>query len=288
MKSVSVVIPNFKKLPLINHLPAVLKACPTAEIIVVDDASPDDIVAYLKANFPKVKLVVNQQNERFAVSCNNGFKAAKGDIVVLLNSDVAPKTDFLAPLVSHFDDEGVFAVSCLEIQRHEGKEKYSGRNKCQFKRGFLIHSGVPVGNLKSAVNNCWATGGSSAFDRKKYLKLGGMDKLYKPAYWEDIDLSWVAREKYGWKILFEPKSQVYHNHETTNVSVFGQRLMETMASRNQWLFVWKNYHGVKLLSHFLWLPYHLSFTAIRTKGVFFIGFIQAIIQWFKFNLGRHD
>ena len=115
-----------------------------------------------------------------------------------------------------------------------------------------------------------------------------MDKLYKPAYWEDIDLSWVAREKYGWKILFEPKSQVYHNHETTNVSVFGQRLMETMASRNQWLFVWKNIRGLKLLDHFLWLPYHLTFTTIRTKGVFAIGFFQAIIHWFKFNLGRHD
>lgn len=281
MKTVSVVIPNFKKLPLINHLPAVLKACPTAEIIVVDDASPDDTVNYLKKHFPKVKVVVNQQNERFAVSCNNGFKAAKGDIVVLLNSDVAPKPDFLPPLLKHFDNDRVFAVSCLEIQKHDGKEEFSGRNKCEFKRGFLIHSAAAIGNLKSAVDNCWATGGSSAFDRKKYLQVGGMDKLYKPAYWEDIDLSWNAREKYGWKILFEPRSQVYHNHETTNVSVFGLRRMETMASRNQWLFVWKNIRGLKLLQHFLWLPYHLTFTTVRTKGVFAIGFFQAVIHWFK-------
>ena len=281
MKTVSVVIPNFKKLPLINHLPAVLKACPTAEIIVVDDASPDDTVSYLKKHFPKVKVVVNQQNERFAVSCNNGFKAAKGDIVVLLNSDVAPKPDFLPPLLKHFDNDRVFAVSCLEIQKHNGKEEFSGRNKCEFKRGFLIHSAAAIGNLKSAVDNCWATGGSSAFDRKKYLQVGGMDKLYKPAYWEDIDLSWNAREKYGWKILFEPRSQVYHNHETTNVSVFGLRRMETMASRNQWLFVWKNIRGLKLLQHFLWLPYHLTFTTVRTKGVFAIGFFQAVIHWFK-------
>lgn len=279
MKTVSVVIPNYKKLPLINHLPAVLKACPQAEIIVVDDASPDDTVNYLKKHFPKVKVVVNQQNERFGVSCNNGFKAAHGEIVVLLNSDVAPKPDFLPPLLKHFNDDKVFAVSCLEIQRHDGKEEFSGRNQCQFKRGFLIHSAAPIKNLKSAVDNCWATGGSSAFDRKKYLQVGGMDKLYKPAYWEDIDLSWMAREKYGWKVLFEPKSQVYHDHETTNVSVFGLRKMETMASRNQWLFVWKNIRGLKLLEHFLWLPYHLTFTTIRTKGVFLIGFIQAVIKW---------
>ncbi len=277
MKTVSVVIPNWKKLPLISHLPAVIKACPGAEIIVVDDASPDDTASYLKKNFPGVKVIVNQQNERFAVSCNNGFKAASGEIVVLLNSDVAPKPNFLVPLIRHFSDSKVFAVSCLEIQRHKGKPSFSGRNKCEFKRGFLIHCAAPA----VAGNNCWATGGSSAFDRKKYLKIGGMDPLYKPAYWEDIDLSWQAREKYGWKILFEPKSQVYHNHETTNVSVFGQRQMELMAMRNQFLFVWKNIRGRKLLEHWLWLLYHLIFTNFRTKGIFLTALIQAAIKWLK-------
>jgi len=280
MKTVSIVIPIWQKLPLISHLPAVIRAClpaqagPGAEIIVVDDASPDDTVKFLKKNFPNVKVVVNRQNERFAVSCNNGFKAARGEIVVLLNSDVAPNPNFLAPLVKHFSDPNVFAVSCLEIDK---QGQFSGRNRCQFKRGFLIHSAAPV----VAGENCWATGGSSAFDREKYLKIGGMDPLYKPAYWEDIDLSWQAREKYGWKILFEPKSQVFHNHETTNVSVFGQRQMELMSRRNQFLFVWKYIRGRKLLEHFLWLPYHLIFTNYRTKGVFMTALVQAIIKWLK-------
>ena len=273
MKTISVVIPNYKKLPLITNLPAVIKACPGAEIIVVDDASPDDTAVYLKKNFPTVKVIVNRQNERFAISCNNGFKVARGEIVVLLNSDVAPKPNFLAPLVKHFSDPNVFAVSCLEIQKNGS----SGRNRCQFKRGFLIHSAAPV----VAGNNCWATGGSSAFDRKKYLSIGGMNPLYKPGYWEDIDLSWVAREKHDWKIQFEPASLVYHNHETTNVTVFGQRQIELMAMRNQILFVWKNIRGRRLLEHWLWLPYHLTFTNYRTKGVFMIALVQAIIKWLK-------
>lgn len=273
MKSVSIVIPNFRKLPLIKHLPAVIKAAPGVEIIVVDDASPDDAVEYLKKHFPQVKVVVNQQNERFAVSCNHGFRAAKGEVVILLNSDVAPKLNFLTPLIKHFSDPKVFAVSCLEIQ----KGGRSGRNQCQFKRGFLVHSAASV----VAGDNCWATGGSSAFDRKKYLQIGGMDRLYKPAYWEDIDLSWQAREKFGWKILFEPTSLVYHNHETTNVSVFGLRKMEQMAMRNQFLFVWKNIRGRRLLEHCLWLPYHLIFTTWRTKGIFLKAMIQALGVWLK-------
>lgn len=273
MNSVSVVIPNFKKYPLVKHLPAVIRACRGAEIIVVDDASPDDTVAYLKTHFPQVKIVVNRQNERFAVSCNNGVKAAKGEVVVLLNSDVAPKPGFLPPLLKHFKDNQVFAVSCLEIDKDN---QLSGRNRCAFKRGFLIHSAAPV----VAGENCWATGGSSAFDREKYLTLGGMDPLYKPAYWEDIDLSYQAGQK-GWKILFEPKSQVYHHHETTNVSVFGQRQMEQMAMRNQFLFVWKNIRGRRLIEHFLWLPYHLIFTNIRTKGIFLKALVQALGVWLK-------
>lgn len=274
MKSVSFVIPNWKKLPLIKHLPAVIKAAHGAEIIVVDDASPDDTASYLRKHFPRIKVIVNKQNERFAVSCNNGFKAARGEIVVLLNSDVAPEPGFLKPLVKHFSDPEVFAVSCLEIDK---QGKFSGRNRCQFKRGFLVHSAAPT----VAGDNCWATGGSSAFDRKKYLQIGGMDPLYKPAYFEDIDLSWRAREIHGWKILFEPKSRVFHNHETTNISVFGQRQIEQMAMRNQILFVWKNIRGRRLLEHFLCLPYHLLFTNFRTRGIFLQALIQALGVWLK-------
>lgn len=275
MKSVSIIIPNYKKLPLIKHLPKVIAASQGSEIIVVDDASPDDTVQYLSKHFPQVKVVVNQTNQRFAVSCNHGVQAAKSDIVVLLNSDVAPKPGYLKPLIKHFSDSKVFAVSCLEIQ----KSGVSGKNHCQYKRGFLIHSAAPIGS----GNNCWATGGSSAFDRKKYLQIGGMDPLYKPAYWEDIDLSWRARQQ-GFKILFEPQSQVFHNHETTNVSVFGQRKMELMALRNQILFVWKNIRGRRLVEHFLWLPYHLVLTTIRTKGLFLTAFLQAVLKWVQYKL----
>ncbi|MBU1323023.1 glycosyltransferase, partial [Patescibacteria group bacterium] len=141
MKSVSIIIPNYKKLPLIKHLPKVIAASQGSEIIVVDDASPDDTVQYLSKHFPQVKVVVNQTNQRFAVSCNHGVQAAKSDIVVLLNSDVAPKPGYLKPLIKHFSDSKVFAVSCLEIQ----KSGVSGKNHCQYKRGFLIHSAAPIG-----------------------------------------------------------------------------------------------------------------------------------------------
>jgi O-antigen biosynthesis protein len=278
MKSISVVIPNYKINPLKKHLPSIIKACPNTQIIVVDDASPDNAASYFKKNFPKVKVIKNKKNQRFAENCNIGFRAATGEIVVLLNSDVAPFKNFLNPLASHFDDDKVFSVGCLEVEIHNGKKVFTGKNSCRFKRGFLIHSGGKITNTKKVSNNCWTSGGSMAVDRKKYLELGGMDTLYKPAYWEDIDLSYQARKR-GYKVLFDPRSKVNHNHETTNLTVFGKRNMEITSMRNQILFVYKNIRGKQLLEHFLWLPYHLIFTTYRTKGVFLIALWRALIAY---------
>jgi len=271
----SIVIPNYngKKL-LEKNLPKVIKACPDCEIIVVDDASIDQSREFIRSKFPKVKIIEHKKNRRFAASCNSGIKAAKAKIVVLLNNDVSPKENFLKPLVKHFEDSKVFSVGCKEIEIKKGKKIISGRTEEDFKRGFLINWRPKD---QTSKNTAWTFGGSMAVDRKKYLKLDGMDELFSPAYWEDIDLCFRARKK-GWQTVFEKEAIVYHNHETTNISVFGQNKMKIFAYRNQVLFVWKNIRGIKLLSHFFWLPYHLIFTTIRSKGLFLLGFISAVFK----------
>lgn len=275
MKKASIVIPNYngKKL-LEKNLPKVIAACKNCEIIVVDDASVDQSVDFIKSKLPQVKVIKHKENKRFAASCNTGVKAATGNIVILLNNDVVPQKDFLKPLIKHFRDKIVFSVGCKEVQLKDGKKIISGRTEGKFSRGFLMHWRPKDQKSQDAL---WTFGGSMAVNRKKYLKLGSMDELYSPAYWEDIDLCWRARKK-GWKILFEKDALVYHNHETTNISVFGEKRMKVYAYRNQILFVWKNIRGRQLLEHFLWLPYHLIFTTIRSKGLFLLAFILAIFR----------
>jgi GT2 family glycosyltransferase len=277
MQKVSIVIPNYngKKL-LEKNLPKVIVVAVGAEIIVVDDASTDDSVAFLKsANWrKKVKIVVHQKNLRFSAACNSGVKKARGEIVILLNNDVVPKKGFLKPLLANFKKKNVFSVGCKEIETKNGKKIISGRNGAEFKRGFLVHWRSGDQNKKDTF---WTFGGSMAVNRKKYLEIGGMDTIYKPAYWEDIDLCFRARKK-GWKILFEPKAIVYHQHETTNIKELGKVKMEIAAYKNQILFVWKNIRKRQLAQHFLWLPYHLIFTTIRSRGLFFLGFLWALVQ----------
>src|SRR5205823_9532662 len=57
-------------------------------------------------------------------------------------------------------------------------------------------------------------GGSCAFDRHKFLELGGFDPLLEPFYLEDTDVGYLAWKR-GWKVLYQPRSIVYHEHRGT-------------------------------------------------------------------------
>jgi glycosyltransferase involved in cell wall biosynthesis len=84
-------------------------------------------------------------------------------------------------------------------------------------------------------------GGSSAFDRRKFLELGGFDRLYEPFYLEDADLGYLAWKR-GWKVLYEPRSRVWHEHRGTIGRRFTARQIDDVLRRNFLLFAWKNIH----------------------------------------------
>lgn len=268
----SIVIPNYNGAHLLKkNLPKVIAAVKGQEVIVVDDASTDESVVLLRKEFPQIRLLVNQQNLRFARTCNVGVGAASGEIVVLLNSDVYPEEDFLLPLGPHFRSKHTFAVGCLELVDKASRGKAIGR----FEKGLLVHQ--EAADRKRGVT-LWAFGGSAAFSKDKWLKLGGMDHLFRPAYWEDIDLSYRAWKR-GWRVFFEPDSRVHHEPESTNVSAFGRKRIRRIASKNQLLFIWKNIHDPDLVrEHLLWLPYHLGISLARGDRAFVRGFLPALIQ----------
>lgn len=271
--SCSIVIPNYNGSKLLQkHLPQVIEASKSVknvEIIIVDDASTDDSITLLKNQFPQIKVIIHQKNMRFAAACNTGVKKALGDIIVLLNNDVAPKEDFLKPLLSHFSDKLVFAVGCQETDN----KIISGRSGGAIRKGLYQHWRSKDQN---GPDTLWVAGGSGAFRKSIWTKLGGMDVLYSPAYEEDRDLCYRALKR-GYKVLFEPKSKVQHKHETTNISALGKRSMRVASYKNHFIFFWKNITSTPLtINHLLWLPYQLVINGFRTKGEVIQGFIHAL------------
>ena len=191
----------------------------------------------------------------------------------MLNTDVVPEKDFLKPLMEHFNDESVFAVGCMDKSIENGKTVLRGRGIGKWKKGFLVHKRGEI----NKTNTLWVGGGSGAFRKLIWDKLGGLNQIYNPFYWEDIDLSYRAL-KSGYKVLFEPKSIVYHEHEKGAIrKKFSPFKIKTIAYRNQFIFVWENATDISL--QFLHVfGYHIIFKAlIRLDMPFFIGFLRALI-----------
>ncbi len=167
------------------------------EIIVVDNGSQDGSVSFLKTHFPQVKVVALERNLRFTGGNNAGVQLAKNDVVVFLNNDMEVDPEFLRPLLEAFQDETVFAVSSqVFFQDKSRRREETGNTKSRWRQGFVepYHDEIPQGRTKAYAPIFWAGGGSSAFDRRKFLALGGLDTLYDPFYLEDVDLSYQALE----------------------------------------------------------------------------------------------
>lgn len=274
--SVSIVLPNWNgEALLVKNLDEVIRASHGAEIIVADDGSTDGSVLMLKEKFPDVIVVVNRTQQGFSGNVNSGVACAGGDIVVLLNTDVRPTKNFLHALLPHFDDPTVFAVGSLERSHEKNGIIERGRGLGWWEKGYFIHSKGMVRKGKTA----WVSGGSGAYRKSMWDKIGGMDTLYNPFYWEDIDLSYTAR-KAGFKTLFEPKSIVDHFHEEgkikTNYSSFD---VKRIAYRNQFFFIWKNLSDSRiLLLHMIWTPIRLAQTLLHGDFMMFVGFVYALFQ----------
>ncbi len=276
-KKVSVVIPNYNGRNLLaKNLPEVSEAARGAEIIVVDDASEDDSVVMLRKNFPHIKVLQSKINRGFSTAVNNGVRVAKGELVLLLNSDVYPETDFLEYLLPHFADNKVFAVGCLQKSVEEkNMTVLRGRGIGEFKNGFLIHS---KGN-PDKKNTLWVSGGAGIFRKDLWNDLGGLREIYDPFYWEDIDLSYRAM-KAGYKVVFEPKSTVWHKQSTGAIrNKYKSSRIKTISYRNQILFVWMNITDFGLLvNHILYLIYITSKSLIKIDKSFIQGLLQAIVR----------
>jgi GT2 family glycosyltransferase len=251
----SVVIPNWNGRDLLErYLPSVAAALagnPENEIIVVDNGSSDGSADFVRQAFPGVRVLALERNLGFGGGSNAGFRAAQNDIVVLLNSDMRVAPDFLPPLLEGFGDGRVFAVSCQIFFSDPARR----REETGLTQGWWQDGGLKVRHrVDPAIPGLfpcfYGGGGSCAFDRRKFLELGGFDELLAPFYLEDTDLGYMAWKR-GWKVLYQPRSVVYHEHRGTIGKRFTEEQIQSVLKKNYLLFCWKNIHAWgRLLSHF--------------------------------------
>lgn len=275
--SVSIVLPNWNGKHLLEkNLPKVVAASANAEIVVADDASSDGSVEFLARTFPEVKVVANAKQQGFSGNVNSGVARATGDIVVLLNTDVVPEKGFLNPLLERFADPSVGAVGALEKSHERSGIVLRGRGVARWEKGYFIHSRGEVDREDTA----WVSGGSSAYRRSLWMKLGGMDTRFNPFYWEDIDLSYRI-QRAGFRTLFEKKSVVHHYHEEGKIrSTYTKDDVRRIVYRNQFIFLWKNIPNGRIwLEHIFWTPVRLVQALISGDTLMLQGLLLAIVRF---------
>lgn len=257
----SIVIPNYNGEKLIpKFMPSVIEAAnnyhPKTEIIIVDDASPDNSIAEIR-KFDQVILVSRSENGGFPKACNSGLSRAKGKFIFLLNTDVELEPDFFHHYEIHFSRPDTFAVTAHGIHYQTG-ERMDGAKLGEWKRGNIrvTRNLFPEDNRnpEPPYPSFGVQGAYFFMDRAKLMELGGgLDEIYSPFIFEETDLGYRAMKR-GWKIFYEPKLIAKHDHSTTINSVAKKRTIRTISERNRLLFTWANIHSPKLLlSHFIFL-----------------------------------
>ena len=278
----SIVIPNYNGVHLLEkNLPRLISNVQThkhaiSEIIISDDASDDKSVSWVQSFAKRKKdvtivVVEAKKNKGFSSTVNHGVSRARGNIVILLNTDVYPKGDFIDASLPHFNNPKLFGVGFLDESVEGSTIVKRGRGIGWWEKGFYRHRKGDIDKSDTA----WLSGGSCMLRKDVFDELSGFDEDYNPFYWEDIDLSYRA-QKAGYALVFENKSIVVHEHDKGAIkSKYSEQEIKQIAYRNQFLFVWKNATAAQLVSHIVWLPVYLVRAIMRGDTALVVGILEA-------------
>ena len=189
-----------------------------ADIYLIDNASADDSVVFVKDNYPEVSIIVNDRNTGYAGGYNEGLKQIEYPYLLLVNSDIEPTENWINPIKHAFENHPKLAAlqpKILALQNPTHFE-YAGASG-----GFIDYLGYPFcrgrifdfceedkGQYDSFAFCFWASGACMAVRKDAFDKAGAFDSFFF-AHMEEIDLCWRL-QRLGYSIGVEPKSVVYH------------------------------------------------------------------------------
>ena len=220
----SIIIPVYGQLDYtracLEQVRRTIPASITYEVIVIDDHSPDDSLAYLEAlaqEWPQLQVIHNAQNEGFIFSCNRGAAAAHYEYLVFLNNDTLPHMHWLAPLLRTLQqqpDVGAVGGKLLYPDgslQEAGGVVFSDGSAWNFGRGD-VQIKHPLYQHVRTVDYC--SGALLATPKTLFEQLGGFETKYSPAYYEDTDYCFKVQQA-GKRVLYQPESVITHFEGTT-------------------------------------------------------------------------
>lgn len=220
MTKLAVVILNWNgKKYLEQFLPTLIKTLPDyAELVICDNASSDDSVAFMQQNYPNVRLLQNERNEGFAKGYNLALKQIEAKYYCLLNSDIEVTPGWIEPIIEQLDSQDNLAAVQPKLLSYYNREQFEYSGACGGyidKYGYPFCRGRVFGNLESdngqyddIIDIFWASGAALFVRSDVYHTMGGLDDDFF-AHMEEIDFCWRIKN-IGYSIKVNPTSVVYH------------------------------------------------------------------------------
>ena len=216
MVTFSIIIPNYNGItflgPCIDSILA--QEFQDFEIILIDNASKDRSVSFVRVTYPDVQIIMNHQNRGYAGGCNDGARAAKGDLFLFLNTDTTLHSLFLKKLhegITQYPDYGMYAPKMVYP---DGRINSTGI--CFSLSGAAWDRGMgekDTGQYNQSEDILGPCGGAALFRREAFSDAGGFDDDFF-LYMEDVDLVFRAQCA-GWKCRYIPEAVVFHHHGGT-------------------------------------------------------------------------
>ncbi len=244
---VTVVIPSWNGRALLaDALPSVAAlAYPRErlEVLVVDDGSDDDSVAWLRDAWPAVRVVANGTNTGFAAACNAGAEAATGELVAFLNNDLRVDPTWLERMTSALAGAGAAAAGSRILDWEGTRLDFDGAAMNFYGHGTSRRHGRPTARAcaDAVVPALFACGAAMLVDRARFLASGGFDADYF-AYFEDVDLGWRLWVR-GERVVYVPAAVAWHRHHG---SAMDADRRTALLERNALASVVKNYDDANL------------------------------------------
>lgn len=211
----------------------VLKRCLTSvhvhtrgvayETVVVDNASSDGTAEMLRTEWPHVRVIENRDNVGFARGCNQGMAMARGELVLLLNTDTYVEDDAVGTMVRFMRGRPDVAMSACRMLFPDGRLQHTAARSLSVwrslfedlwlyklvsdeRRNRILLGGFWQPDQEMDVD--WLAGVFMLLRREVYTASGGFDEDFH-MYGEDSE--WCMRlRKRGLRIVYTPEAVVYH------------------------------------------------------------------------------
>lgn len=223
------------------------------EIIVVDNASPNDNPDILKKEFPEIILLKSKMNIGFAGGNNLGVRASKGDYLLFINNDTEVVPDFLEPMVSLLENDRTIGMVSPKILFHHSPDiiqyaGYSPMNPYTMRQNLVGYRQKDIGQYNETKETYAIHGAAMMVPRRVILEVGMMTEIYF-LYYEEHD--WCSRiKRAGYRVCFQPKSVVYHKESISTGKESPLKIY--YIARNRILYSRRNSKGITRIINFVY------------------------------------